>query len=161
MPNLSTSSILQMVFRLRFSCPLRIRDTYCCVQPKRAARSACDMPSASSLSSIIRAMRRDSRRHASFSLLSSAFSRQRLGVADGNCSSFFTIFSFIADGFMLYLPVFKEGVCIENLLLHQEGSHFFQILQFTACMFPFVHMEGEFDSTSRDEIYIPLSSLMA
>ena len=54
---------------------------------------------------------------------------------------------------MLYLPVFKEGVCIENLLLHQEGSHFFQILQFTACMFPFVHMEGEFDSTSRDEIH--------
>ena len=51
-------------------------------------------------------------------LLSSAFLRQRLGVADGNCSNFFTIFSFIADGFMLYLPVFKEGVCIENLLLH-------------------------------------------
>ena len=100
-PNLSTSSILQIVFRLRFSCPLRMRDTYCCVQPKRAARSVCDIPSASSLSSIMRAMRRDSRRHASLSLLSSAFSRQRLGVADGNCSNLFTIFSFIAVGFIL------------------------------------------------------------
>ena len=116
MPNLSTSSILQMVFRLRFSFPLRMRDTYCCVQPKRAARSACDMPSASSLSSIMRAMRRDSRRHASFPLLSSAFSCQRLGVADGNCSNFFTIFSFIADGFMIVILAGLQGKSLYRIL---------------------------------------------
>ena len=49
-------------------------------------------------------------------LLSSAFLRQRLGVADGNCSNFFTIFSFIADGFMIVILAGLQGKSLHRIL---------------------------------------------